>query len=832
MNFREFVVPPTEKAPKPVVEESKQLISYQKWSEMANSDPPTDKQISFLQKLYGKSAQIPATRGEASQLIDAKLKQFTPKPQQQAPAAPQQSAVSNIGGNVAKIVLTGKTFENKSEISRAGGRFNQDPAHPKTWIITVGNRKLSDIEGTLRDLESKGCKLNLFDQNNQPVQAAPQAAQPAPEEKKAEEKSPLIPDELMSEEQKAIDAKFEKLLKNPKQSHIMINALAGSGKTTMLKHLAWKYGQPGQHWLYIVFNTKNKVEAAEKFPPFVQVRTSNGFLGEVLKHKKNITQMPQTDRMVKINDKLEKARLLADGDDFTKVMTSLGIPANINAHKYGETFGRTLTKLMKSIRYGFKEQVLTLIGLAKSFAIDPRNQDALQQGIEKIMNSYDFDTELVDIKERIATSYSGDYKANIERGLKDILGYNFMEKDYKDEVKKAAVWLLNATMPHGTQQQYQNGIMQHNLGEFRDFNDDLWYAAVHANEINWPRYDVVLADEVQDFNEAQKIMLKKLHDAGAKIVAVGDPNQSIYRFRGADTGAFNNISKQLQDLSDDKEVVHGLSKNFRSRKSIIDFANSETHVKNLKGKDFADKDEGRVTKNELQYNDAFDELKQEKQRGKIKQTAFISRTNDPLVHAALKLLASGIPFVIVGKDIANDLRKHIGKVIGRFGIKDNDYAQTLAQKLDEFRGNETENHEGKSTKKVYLQELNEVTDALLSAIETFSGDQQRGTIADFKQWLAVRLGGLNVEENEKDLKEYQRKLKEENPVVLTTAHRSKGLEFSRVFILRYDLFPHKKATRKEDLEQEENSRYVAITRAQDELHILDPEGQPGYKGRD
>ena len=70
----------------------------------------------------------------------------------------------------------------------------------------------------------------------------------------------ILPDERMSEEQKLIDKKFESLINNPAQSHIMINALAGSGKTTMLKHLAWKYGHEGQKWLYLVFNTKNKVE--------------------------------------------------------------------------------------------------------------------------------------------------------------------------------------------------------------------------------------------------------------------------------------------------------------------------------------------------------------------------------------------------------------------------------------------------------------------------------------------------------------------------------------------------------------------------------------------
>ena len=108
---------------------------------------------------------------------------------------------------------------------------------------------------------------------------------------------------------------------------------------------------------------------------------------------------------------------------------------------------------------------------------------------------------------------------------------------------------------------------------------------------------------------------------------------------------------------------------------------------------------------------------------------------------------------------------------------------------------------------------------------------QRSTIKQFKNWLAERLGSraLEVQDNEADFKEYRKKIEEENPVVLTTAHKSKGLEFSRVYILRHDLFPHKKAKRPKDLQQEANSKYVAYTRAKDELHILDLEGQPGYK---
>ncbi|RDJ35449.1 MAG: hypothetical protein DWQ19_11580 [Crenarchaeota archaeon] len=658
-----------------------------------------------------------------------------------------------------------------------------------------------------------------------------------PTKQKDKKQSPLIPDDLMSEEQDKIDKRFEQLINNPDQSHIMISALAGSGKTTMLKHLAWKYGSPQQKWLYLVFNTKNKVEATQKFPSFVDVKTTNGFLGEVLRDKKNINKIPQTERMVNLSKYkgkrgddsntagLEKARIIVDGPEFNSLMKQFHIPEKVDAYEYG-SISKTVNSLLRGIRYTFKEQVLTLAGLAKSFALDPRK--SLDEGIQKILDNYDFDTELSDIKERIA-KYSGSFRSEATDALNDAMGIDFMQKDYKDEIVEAAKWLMNSTMPGGTSQKYKKGSTEHDLGQFRDFNDDLWFAAIHGDEIVWPKYDIVLADEVQDFNEAQKIMLKKLHDAGAKIVAVGDSNQSIYRFRGADSEAFDNISNQLTDLSKDKNVVHRLTTNFRSRKAILDFANDETHVKDLKGRKFNDDYEGAVTKFEKQYDDAFEELKAEQAQGERKPTAFISRTNEPLVHAALKLLGAGIPFMIVGKDIAKDLSKHIRKIIARFRINDQDDADYLSERMKEFHQEEQQAHEGKSTKKAYLHGLGEVTDAITSAINQFSQDNEGGTVKEFLRWLSERLGGLDVQENEKELKEYQRKLAEENPVVLTTAHRSKGLEFPRVFILRYDLFPHKKAKRPADLQQEENSKYVAITRAEDELHIIDPESEPGSK---
>jgi hypothetical protein len=379
--------------------------------------------------------------------------------------------------------------------------------------------------------------------------------------------------------------------------------------TTVLKHLAWKYGNMGQKWLYLVFNKKNQVEAKAAFPDWVSVYTTNGFLNQMLKSRANKTSIPQTDYIASLagdedgnSGKIEKIREIIQGGKFTGLMSSWGLLDPDEASRHRSVPARnqkTIASLFKQIRFHFKEEVIRLTNLAKSFAIDHRKPENANKVLDDIFDKYDVDSGLSDVKDRIK-KYSPSFSDMVIDIMESITGYNFMEKDYKEEMINAVKWLLHETMPHVSDHMHNRGTRKYRLGSYRDFNDDLWFAATHADELVWDKFDVVLADEVQDFNEPQKIMLKKLHDAGAKIVAVGDKNQSLYRFRGADSDSFDNVAKSLEELSHDKNVKTQLTHNMRSRKKILDFANSVTHVNNLKqGKKFADGGEGEVTENEF-----------------------------------------------------------------------------------------------------------------------------------------------------------------------------------------------------------------------------------------
>lgn len=941
---------------------------------------------------------------------------------------------------------------------------------------------------------------------------------------KKEHKGNIIPDKHITAEQKAIEERFSQMLTDSKQSHMMINALAGTGKSSTLKHLAWKFSQ-GKKWLYLVFNTINKEEAKSEFPPNVQVETTNGFAGREVLGKNHLNP---TDRIQDYSTS-DKARLVADSDSFLKMMQSLKIPNPIEEYgsdpkRLGAT-QRSLWYLLRGLSSEFKMEAIKLLGLAKSYAVDPRNESQLENNLKAVMDKYDLNTSMEDTKERVQKNspWAAPY-------LNQLMGEPFLNRDFTDELMKATIWLMQQVMPHASKDKFvaDKGNFkdtEQDLGTKRDFDDDLWFSAIHAEELNWPKYDVVLADEVQDFNIAQQIMLKKLAEKGAKIVAVGDPNQchpagtmisltggtekpieevkagdevvtyftkkdhftgvnvqgrkvleaacrpyvgdmievttksktmkctpnhrclvkfinnpeaqclylmikdkkarvgicpisnreclgittrvnqeradkawildiyesrqkaqiaeikisqkyqlpqlvffagkkvkltqealneiyedfgdltenaraclkafgreeefpfwskgkqernggfysckksfvtqasnlisghmqmrvfqdkkhggewetihltkeqvscpvyslsveptelgrklyiangivvlnSIYRFRGSDSTAFSQLKNTLQSLSHDKNIEHSLTSNFRSRKAIIDFTNKEGanagHVSNLvQGKQFKEGPgkigQGSATQEEVSYDDAFDILNKEmKDMGEVKQTAFLARTNEPLVHASLRLMKQGTPFVILGKDIANDLNKHIDKIINLFRLSNNSSVQELHSSLSSYLEEQVEQHSGKAAMAAKLKQLRETTEAMSSSLEQYTEEKgDSGNVYDFRMWLRDKFGGLDIEksgrEGDRARAEFKKKVEEQNPVILSTVHKSKGLQFQRVYILRDDQWPHPNAKRPEDLDQEQNNRYIGRTRAEDSLDVLKLKGQPGYR---
>jgi len=116
------------------------------------------------------------------------------------------------------------------------------------------------------------------------------------------------------------------------------------------------------------------------------------------------------------------------------------------------------------------------------------------------------------------------------------------------------------------------------FGGIYDFDDMLWWVIVL--DIRPPRYDVVLADECQDFNACQIELLRRMVNNGTRIVAVGDPHQAVYRFRGADCDAYERVKMMLQAEKTGCTEIK-LPINYRCGRAILAHVRENTHVKDI-----------------------------------------------------------------------------------------------------------------------------------------------------------------------------------------------------------------------------------------------------------
>jgi len=577
-----------------------------------------------------------------------------------------------------------------------------------------------------------------------------------------------LPEEFLSPYNKAIRQQFLT------DSNIMVNALAGTGKTTQLKDLS-SFIKPGEKWLYLVFNKKNQLEASSEFPEGVEVATTHSFLGRLLgsvgKEIGGETNLSQN-----------------SGQRMNKILEEL-IPRH--QPKYGKP-NRVYGKFAFSATRRIKE----LAEKAKNSAIDPSSPDIEGQ------------------LQQLAMEYAIDFDLSTERMNQD--------RDYTTDLLRDATKLLTRSLPTGK------------MRGTRDHDDTLWYSGIYADQIQWPKYDVVLMDEVQDFNQCQLVMAQKLKEAGARTVAVGDPFQAIYRFRGADSHAF----ERLQGIvTEGQSEAMPLPINFRSLPAIIDFVTENTHVKDLQAAPETfwqakgiDPNSGEVqpsVDNEQFMLQLQDENR--KNNGKLdEETAIISRTNAPLVSFAMQLLRDDIDFQILGRDLSKELVDHIQKVTwrkpGNYNIAE--FNNPLSEHADRLERQWID----KITKQDELKQVQDTTEALTGVLEHLERVEYRPskdapsmkTALDFIGYIEDKLSGLEPD-NVNDYKEIKDQ-KQRDPagfVTLTTAHRSKGMEYERVFILQPEDFDleGERSKHSAEVEQEKNAWYVSLTRAKRKLMI-------------
>ena len=301
--------------------------------------------------------------------------------------------------------------------------------------------------------------------------------------------------------------------------------------------------------------------------------------------------------------------------------------------------------------------------------------------------------------------------------------------------------------------------------------DDLLYLPV-KDGISLPKYDFIFVDEAQDTNAIQRAILRKIMKPTSRLVAVGDPHQAIYGFRGSD-------SDSLGILGDEFDCVTlPLSISYRCGQKIVEYA--QQWVEHIQAAPNAPEGEvvhlGSKWKPEI-FN-AGDLV--------------VCRRVAPLLSLAYRMLRDRQPVTIMGRESGSGLKSLITKM-------KTDNLDVLVEKLEAWTLKEVERAVAKMNDGK-VEALQDKFSAIQALVESMDEGSQ---VADLLMVID------NLFENK------------DNATLLATIHKAKGLEAEVVYWLGRNQCPAKWAKRNWQKQQEVNLCYVATTRAISKLVTLD-----------
>ncbi len=387
------------------------------------------------------------------------------------------------------------------------------------------------------------------------------------------------------------------------------------------------------------------------------------------------------------------------------------------------------------------------------------------------------------------------------------------------------------------------------------------------------RWKYIHIDEYQDTNKVQYKIAKLLSEKNKNICVVGDIDQSIYSWRGAD---IQNILSFEEDYPNAKIIL--LEQNYRSTQTILAVANEVIQKNKL-----------RREKNLFTKNNEGDKVSFLKALNEIEEARFIARKSQELINKGVKakeiavlyranfqsrvledaFLTESVPYQVLGtkffdrkevKDILSFLRaslnpeslsdlkriinvpaRGIGKVtiLKIFAGEKENLPDNIKEKVNNFFNlltrikNESEKNKPSEVIKFIIKESGlefELQKGDDEDKERLENMRELATLATKYDHLPKPEGIEKLLEeaaliSDQDSIDMNTKKNNENAVKLMTVHAAKGLEFDYVFItgLEQDLFPHQgigtEAKTPEELEEERRLFYVALTRARIKLFL-------------
>lgn len=426
---------------------------------------------------------------------------------------------------------------------------------------------------------------------------------------------------------------------------------------------------------------------------------------------------------------------------------------------------------------------------------------------------------------------------------------------------------------------YQEALLKDNLVDFDDLivytRDLLLLDSVKYHYR--ARFNYILVDEFQDTNKIQYEILKLLTNSNKNVFVVGDPDQSIYRFRGAE---FRNSNDFIEDFNA-KVII--LDQNYRSTNSILDAANNviSYNIGSVKDKELRS---GRGQGEQVEYHsfyrdvDEVDFIMKEIQNlirdgYQYKDIAILYRSNflSSIIESAC--IEFKIPYIIYGslrffeRREVKDLLAYLQIIIN----PDNDFylkriinvptrgiGSKTIEKLEDFaKKNKTsmfeaiDNIELSEAAKKNLNKFKELIETL--RLESFStesvsdlisyivdeinyfdylrkdeaADERIKNVGELMNVFASKDDeGQNVREQIKNILDdialatNSDKKEDDESIIISTIHQVKGLEFKVVFMpmLEEDVFPNNnRIIDLDDMEEERRVFYVGITRAKEKL---------------
>lgn len=469
--------------------------------------------------------------------------------------------------------------------------------------------------------------------------------------------------------------------------------------------------------------------------------------------------------------------------------------------------------------------------------------------------------------------------SNAKNKMQDAYTYATFARDFKSQ-KVASIY-----------EEYENSLNNNNAIDFDDMlmlTVKLLEQCKEVRQLYYDRFQHILVDEFQDTNMAQYKLINMLYTNleqeipdERSLCVVGDVDQSIYSWRGAD---YTIILNFRQDFKKTKLIK--LEQNYRSTANILNVANAiiENNTERVDKVLYSQKGDGEL----IDYFEAQDEadeanfiasrIKQDS-GGDYNRYAILYRTNSQSRALEEACMAAGIPYKIYGGLKFYD-RKEIKDIIAYLRlIYNTDDSQsfrrivnvpkraigdTTVKNLADFADKEDISLFAACQR---IEEAIEIPPRTRSKLKDFSElilkfkDAQKSyslqefvTLVIEKTGYLAELQSQNTPESEADIENLQELVNvagefvpEEqdnvlgeflqqvalvsdtdaienitNNVTLMTLHSAKGLEFPIVFLAGCDegVFPHQRTfNNASEMEEERRLMYVGVTRAEEKLYL-------------